>query len=58
MDSQKVVGSSFSRSMTTDIVVTATSHACETQQPKNGFILHTDLETQYTSGEFEKFVTS
>jgi putative transposase len=49
LHTQKVVGYSFSRSMTTDIVVKALANACETQQPKNGLIIHTSLGTQSTS---------
>lgn len=58
LHTQKVVGYSFSRSMTTELVIQALANACDTQRPKNGLILHTDLGTQYTSDEFEKYVKS
>jgi putative transposase len=31
-------------------------YACQTQQPKKGLILHTDLGTQYTSEQFSVYV--
>lgn len=58
LHSQKIVGYSFSRSMTTDLVIQALSNAYVTQQPKEGLLLHTDLGTQYTSEEFESYVKS
>lgn len=56
LHSKKIVGYSFSRSMTTDLVQTALQNAISTQQPKPGLILHTDLGTQYTSEDFRKAV--
>lgn len=58
LHTQKVVGYSFSRSMTTDLVIQALAHACETQLPGKELILHTDLGTQYTSDESETYVKS
>lgn len=54
----KIVGYSFSRTMTTELVKNALSHAVETQKPKEGLILHTDLGSQYTSDEIEVYVKS
>jgi putative transposase len=58
LHSQKIVGHSFSRSMTANLVVKALANACDTQQPNNRLILHTDLGTQYTSDEFEQYAKS
>lgn len=58
LHSRKIVGYSFSRTMTTDLVVKALNNAYETQNPDEGLILHTDLGSQYTSEEFEKCVQS
>lgn len=56
LHSKKIVGYSFSRTMTTDLVIKALNNAYETQNPDEGLILHTDLGSQYTSEEFEKCV--
>lgn len=58
LHSKKVVGYSFSRTTTTDLVIKALENAYETQDPEEGLILHTDLGSQYTSEEFAKFVQS
>ncbi|GGK36494.1 hypothetical protein GCM10010965_31790 [Caldalkalibacillus thermarum] len=58
LHTQKIVGYSFAKSMTTDLVIKALANACDTQQPKRGLILHTDLGTQYTSEAFEQYVKS
>jgi putative transposase len=52
LHSKKIVGYSFSRSMTTTLVLQALDNAVSVQQPKPGLILHTDLGSQYTSEEF------
>jgi len=43
LHSKKIVGYSFSRSMTTDLVLQALHNAVTTQNPEPGLILHTDL---------------
>lgn len=58
LHSKKVVGYSFSRTMTTDLVIKALENAYETQAPEEGLILHTDLGSQYTSQEFMTDVQS
>lgn len=58
LHSKKIVGYSFSRTMTTELVIKALDNADSTQQPAKGVILHTDLGSQYTSEEFEKEVKS
>ncbi|RID81396.1 IS3 family transposase, partial [Mesobacillus zeae] len=41
------IGYSFSRSMTTELVLDALNNATSVQQPLPGLILHTDLGSQY-----------
>lgn len=54
LHSKKIVGHSFSRSMTTDLILRALGNAVSVQKPAPGLILHTDLGTQYTSEDFSK----
>ncbi len=56
LHSKKIVGYSFSRSMTTELVLQALNNAMTTQKPNSGLILHTDLGTQYTSEAFTNTV--
>ncbi|MFC0472215.1 IS3 family transposase [Halalkalibacter kiskunsagensis] len=56
LHSKKIVGYSFSKTMTTDLVIKALANAYSTQVPAAGLILHTDLGTQYTSEEFTQYV--
>lgn len=58
LHSKKIVGFSFSRSMTTDLVMTALGNAYFTQKPAKGLLLHTDLGSQYTSSVFMQYVQS
>ena len=53
LHSKKVIGYSFSRKMTTDIVVEALENAFSIQRPSKELILHTDLGSQYTNQEFQ-----
>src|SRR6185437_8574058 len=56
LHSKKVVGHSFSKTMTVDLVLNAFSNAINVQQPGEGLIFHTDLGTQYTSDVFAKAI--
>ncbi|MDQ0242565.1 transposase InsO family protein [Bacillus fengqiuensis] len=56
LHSKKMVGYSFSRSMTTDLVMKALENAYYAQKPAKGLLLHTDLGSQYTSSEFTQYV--
>jgi putative transposase len=58
LHSKKIIGYSFSKTMTTDLVIKALANAYSTQVPVAGLILHTDLGTQYTSEEFTQYVQS
>jgi putative transposase len=54
LHSKKIIGYSFSRSMTTELVIRALDNATSAQKPAPGLILHTDLGAQYTSEDFSK----
>lgn len=54
LHTKKIIGYSFSTSMTTELVLQALANAVEVQQPGKGLILHTDLGSQYTSEDFGK----
>ena len=54
LHTKKIIGYSFSKSMTTELVLQALTNAIDVQQPDDGLILHTDLGSQYTSEDFEK----
>jgi putative transposase len=58
LHAKKIVGYSFSRSMTTDLVMKALGNAYSIQKPAKGLLLHTDLGSQYTSYEFIQYVQS
>lgn len=53
LHSKKVVGYSFSRTMTTELVMKAFNNAYAIQRPEEDLIFHTDLGSQYTSEEFQ-----
>lgn len=56
LHSKKIVGYSFSRFLTSELVIEALQNACFSQKPRKGLILHTDLGSQYTSSEFTQHV--
>nr|WP_281269904.1 IS3 family transposase [Gracilibacillus dipsosauri] len=56
LHTKKIVGFSFGRTMTTELIITALKNAYETQQPDEGLIFHSDLGSQYTSDKFAKVI--
>jgi len=56
LHSKKIVGYSFTRSMTTELIIKALENAYDTQKPGEGLIFHSDLGTQYTSDEFSQVI--
>lgn len=56
LHSKKIIGYSYSRNMTTEIVVEALKNAMKGRKIEEGLILHTDLGSQYTSKEFEEYL--
>jgi putative transposase len=55
--SKKIIGYSFSRNMTTELALQAVRNAVKSQCPSGPIILHSDLGSQYTSSEFQKYIT-
>lgn len=56
LHSKKIVGYSFSHSMTSELVIEALQNAYTAQKPRKGLLLHTNLVSQYTSSEFTQHV--
>lgn len=56
LHSKKIVGYSFERTMTTELVSKALENAYHTQHPKDGIVFHSDLGTQYTSDDFQQVI--
>ncbi len=56
LHTKKIVGYSFSKTMTVDLVLKALDNAIDVQQPGEGLIFHTDLGTQYTSDDFAEAI--
>lgn len=54
--SRKIIGWSYSTSMTADLAVKAIENACLNVPNASGIILHSDLGTQYTSDQFESYL--
>ena len=58
LHSKKVIGYSFGRSMTTELVEKALENAYVTQKPNDGVVFHSDLGSQYTSDAFAEKIQS
>ena len=56
LHTKKIVGYSFSRTMTTELITKALENAYHTQKPADGLIFHSNLGTQYTSDEFKQVI--
>ena len=56
LHTKKIVGYSFSRTMTTELITKALENAFYVQKPDKNLIFHSDLGTQYTSDEFAKTI--
>ena len=56
LHTKKIVGYSFSRTMTTELITNALENAYHTQKPADGLIFHSNLGTQYTSDEFKQVI--
>lgn len=56
LHSRKIIGYSFSRKMTTDVVMVALNNAYQSQKVQPGLILHSDLGVQYTSQAVESYL--
>ncbi|WP_204671902.1 IS3 family transposase [Gracilibacillus alcaliphilus] len=58
LHSRKIIGYSFGRSMTTELVEQALENAYVSQKPNDGVLFHSDLGSQYTSDAFVEKVQS
>ena len=56
LHTKKIVGYSFSKTMTTELIIQALENAYHTQKPAKGLIFHSDLGTQYTSDTFAQTI--
>ena len=56
LNSRKIVGYSMSKNINTTLAIKALDNAYKLQKPAEGLIIHSDLGSQYTSYEFEKYV--
>jgi len=56
LHTKKIVGYSFSKTMTTELIIHALENAYQTQKPDKGLIFHSDLGTQYTSDTFAETI--
>ena len=56
LQTKKIIGYSFGRTMTTELITSALDNAYHTQQPGNGLFFHSDLGSQYTSDEFANVI--
>jgi len=56
LHSKKIVGYSFSCTMTIELIKRALENAYCIQKPDEGLIFHSDLGTRYTSDEFAKTI--
>lgn len=55
---KKIIGYSFSRNMTTNLMVKASENAYYIRKPLEGLILHTDLGAQYTGQKFQSLLAN
>ncbi len=55
--SKKIVGYSFSRNMTTELALQAVKNAITSQRPAGPITLHSDLGSQYTSSDFQEYIS-
>lgn len=54
LHTKKIIGYSFSKNMTTDIVIDSLNNAIKIYQPKKEVIIHSDRGSQYTSKQYRK----
>ena len=58
LHTKKIIGYSFGRTMTTELIIKALNNAHEAQKPGKDLIFHSDLGTQYTSEAFGDVIQS
>jgi len=52
LHTKQIVGYSFGRTITTELITKALENANRTQQAGEGLVFHSDLGTLYTSDDF------
>lgn len=57
LHTKKIIGYAFSRTMDTELALKAVENAYSAQNPQNTIILHSDLGSQYTSSNFEEYLS-
>ena len=55
---RKIIGYSYGKHITSSLVKKAIENACLNISDTNGIILHSDLGSQYTSADFENYLSS
>jgi transposase len=55
---RKIIGWSYGRNITAELATQAVKNACLNIPETHGIILHSDLGSQYTSDEFESYLTT
>jgi transposase len=55
---RKIIGWSYGRNITAELATQAVKNACLNIPETQGIILHSDLGSQYTSNEFESYLTT
>jgi transposase len=55
---RKIIGWSYGRNITAELATQAVKNACLNIPETQGIILHSDLGSQYTSDEFESYLTT
>ena len=55
---RKIIGWSYGKNITAELATQAVKNACLNIPDTQGIILHSDLGSQYTSDEFENYLTS
>ena len=55
---RKIIGWSYGRNITAELATQAVKNACLNIKNTKGIILHSDLGSQYTNGEFENYLKS
>lgn len=56
--SKKIIGYSYQKHMTSELVEESLKNACMNVQDTKGILLHSDLGTQYTSERFERMLSA
>ena len=54
--SKKIIGYTYSRTMTAELAVNPLKNACLNVQDPKGILLHSDLGTQYAKNLFESLI--